>query len=54
MNAKLAKILKIVCYVLSVPLFLVFAIIASMHTIEKAVLTAYSLIQALFQPLSSQ
>ena len=35
MNAKLAKILKIVCYVLSVPLFLVFAIIASMHTIEQ-------------------
>lgn len=35
MNAKLAKILKIVCYALSVPLFMVFAIIASMHTIEQ-------------------
>lgn len=31
----LLKIAKIVCYVCSFPLFMVFAILASMHNVEK-------------------
>jgi hypothetical protein len=36
MNAKLANILKIVCYVLGFPLFLVFAFIAAQKNGENA------------------